>query len=45
LKPGGGLTWLQFEIAVPPAMIGVAMLLLGLLPSLNHAAEDVPPVP
>lgn len=28
LKPGGGLTWLQYEVAVPLAMIGVAMLLL-----------------
>ncbi|WP_089724261.1 sodium:solute symporter family transporter [Candidatus Thiosymbion oneisti] len=28
LKPGGGLTWLQYELAVPLAMIGVAMLLL-----------------
>ena len=28
LKPGGGLTWLQFELALPLAMIGVAMLLL-----------------
>lgn len=28
LKPDGGLTWLQYELAVPLAMIGVAMLLL-----------------
>ena len=28
LKPGGGLTWLQFELAVPLAMIAVSMLLL-----------------
>jgi SSS family transporter len=28
LKPGGGLTWLQYELAVPLAMIAVAMLLL-----------------
>jgi SSS family solute:Na+ symporter len=28
LKPGGGLTWLQFELALPLAMIGVSMLLL-----------------
>jgi SSS family solute:Na+ symporter len=28
LKPGGGLTWLQYELAVPLAMIGVSMLLL-----------------
>lgn len=28
LKPGGGMTWLQFELAVPLAMILVAMLLL-----------------
>jgi SSS family solute:Na+ symporter len=28
LKPEGGLTWLQYELAVPLAMIGVAMLLL-----------------
>ncbi len=28
LKPGGGLTWLQYELAVPLAMIGVGILLL-----------------
>jgi SSS family solute:Na+ symporter len=28
LKPGGGLTWLQYELAVPLAMIAVAVLLL-----------------
>ena len=28
LKPGGGLTWLQYELAVPLAMIGVSILLL-----------------
>ena len=28
LKPGGGLTLLQYELAVPLAMIGVAMLLI-----------------
>ncbi len=28
LKPGGGLTWLQYELAVPLAMIGVTVLLL-----------------
>lgn len=28
LKPHGGLTWLQYELAVPLAMIGVSMLLL-----------------
>ncbi len=28
LKPGGGLTWLQYELAVPLAIIGVALFLL-----------------
>jgi SSS family solute:Na+ symporter len=28
LKPGGGLTWLQYELAVPLAMIAVALFLL-----------------
>lgn len=28
LKPGGGLTLMQYELAVPLAMIGVAMLLI-----------------
>ena len=28
LKPGGGLTWLQYELSVPLAMIGVSILLL-----------------
>ncbi|MEA2093152.1 MAG: sodium/solute symporter [Pseudomonadota bacterium] len=28
LKPGGGLTWLQYELAVPLAMIAVSMFLL-----------------
>jgi len=28
LKPGGGMTWLQYELAVPLAMIGVCILLL-----------------
>jgi SSS family solute:Na+ symporter len=28
LKPGGGLTWLQYELAVPLAMIAVTVLLL-----------------
>ncbi len=28
LKPGGGLTWLQYELAVPLAMIGVSLFLL-----------------
>jgi len=28
LKPGGGLTWLQYELAVPLAMVAVSLLLL-----------------
>ncbi len=28
LKPGGGLTWLQYELAVPLAMIAVMVLLI-----------------
>ena len=28
LKPGGGLTWLQYELAVPLAIVGVALFLL-----------------
>jgi SSS family solute:Na+ symporter len=28
LKPGGGLTWLQYELAVPLAMIAASILLL-----------------
>lgn len=28
LKPGGGMTWLQYELAVPLAMIAVMVLLL-----------------
>ncbi len=28
LKPGGGLTWLQYELAVPLAIIGVGLFLL-----------------
>jgi len=28
LKPGGGLTWLQYELAVPLAIIGVCIFLL-----------------
>jgi SSS family solute:Na+ symporter len=35
LKPGGGLTWLQYELAVPLAMIGVAMVLLPFFRSLG----------
>jgi SSS family solute:Na+ symporter len=35
LKPGGGLTWLQYELAVPLAMILVAAVLLPFLRSLR----------
>lgn len=35
LKPGGGFTWLQYELAVPLAMILTAMLLLPFFRSLN----------
>jgi SSS family solute:Na+ symporter len=35
LKPGGGLTWLQYELALPLAMIAVSMLLLPFLRALR----------
>lgn len=35
LKEGGGLTWLQYELAVPLAMIAVMVLLVPFFRSLN----------
>jgi SSS family transporter len=35
LKPGGGFTWLQYELAVPLAMIGTSILLLPFFRSLR----------
>ena len=35
LKPGGGLTWLQYELSVPLAMIVVMALLIPLFRKLN----------
>ncbi|MEM8601143.1 MAG: sodium/solute symporter [Bacteroidota bacterium] len=35
LKEGGGLTWLQYELAVPLAMIAVMVLLIPLFRGLN----------
>lgn len=35
MRPGGGLTWLQYELAVPLAMIAVAILLLPLFRQLE----------
>lgn len=35
LKPGGGLTWLQYELAVPLAMIAVTVALLPFFRSLE----------
>ena len=35
LKPGGGLTWLQYELAVPLAMIAVMVLLIPFLRKLK----------
>lgn len=35
LKPGGGLTWLQYELAVPLAMIGVCIFLVPFFRKLN----------
>ncbi len=35
LKPGGGLTWLQYELAVPLAMIAVTVALLPFFRSLR----------
>lgn len=43
LKPGGGLTWLQHELAVPLAMIGVAILLLGAMLFRNQFAHGILP--
>jgi SSS family solute:Na+ symporter len=35
LKPGGGLTWIQYELAVPLAMIAASILLLPLFRKLD----------
>jgi len=35
LKPGGGLTWLQYELAVPLSMIAVMVLLIPFLRKLK----------
>jgi hypothetical protein len=43
LRPGGDLTWLQYELAVPLAMNGVAILLPGAMLFLNHFAHGILP--